>query len=79
MAAELKVIVTGARSLSGALEIRNLGHKFDFSDISRSRIADSAHTKSPDLDEVLPPGHLPVLSVSGALCRPWRYSATDER
>ena len=47
MAAELKVLVSRARGLPGELEIRNLRHKLDFSDLSRSRIADSAHTEKP--------------------------------
>lgn len=49
-----RVLVTGASGLLGGLAVRHLKHKYDFSALNRSRTADSAHTKSPSLDEDIP-------------------------
>ena len=54
MTSRPKVLVTGASGLLGGLAIRNLSDKYEFSGLSRSRTADFAHTKSPDLDESVP-------------------------
>jgi len=48
------VLVTGASGLLSGLAIRNLSQKFEFSGLSRSRTADFAHTRSPDLNESVP-------------------------
>jgi nucleoside-diphosphate-sugar epimerase len=49
-----KVLVTGASGLLGGLAIRDLSDKFEFSGLSRTRTADFAHTRSPNLDESVP-------------------------
>ncbi len=49
-----KVLVTGASGLLGGLAVKHLQHKYEFSALNRSRTADSAHTKSPPLDDSIP-------------------------
>ena len=54
MSTKPKVLVTGASGLLGGLAVKHLQHKYEFSALNRSRTADSAHTKSPDLDDSIP-------------------------
>ena len=49
-----KVLVTGASGLIGGLIRKNLGHKYDFSALNRSKTADFAHTKTEDMDDSIP-------------------------